>query len=65
MLLQVGDMPNVADLDKDALAALIKQLYEQSCSVFADKFNMEHEVRAELSSHWSIFCLHRQVQHGA
>jgi hypothetical protein len=38
-------MPNVADLDKDALAALIKQLYEQSCSVFADKFNMEHEVR--------------------
>lgn len=42
---KVGDMPNVADLDKDALAALIKQLYEQSCSVFADKFNMEHEVK--------------------
>ena len=40
-------MPNVADLDKDALAALIKQLYEQSCSVYADKFNMEHEVRKE------------------
>jgi hypothetical protein len=65
VLLQVGDMPNVADLDKDALAALIKQLYEQSCSVFADKFNMEHEVRRELSSYWSIFCLRRQVQHGA
>ena len=43
-------MPNVADLDKDALAALIKQLYEQSCSVFADKFNMEHEVRKENTS---------------
>jgi hypothetical protein len=46
-------MPNVADLDKDALAALIKQLYEQSCSVFADKFNMEHEV----SYSSDIYCM--------
>lgn len=38
-------MPNVGDMDKDALAALIKQLYDQSCSVFAEKFNMEHEIK--------------------
>jgi hypothetical protein len=42
---KVGDMPNVSDMDKDALAALIKQLYDQSCSVFAEKFTMEHEVK--------------------
>ena len=30
-------MPNVSDMDKDALAAVIKQLYDQSCSVFAEK----------------------------
>jgi len=42
---KVGDMPNVADMDKDALEGLIKQLYEQSCAVFADKFNVEHEVK--------------------
>ncbi|XP_023329572.1 troponin I [Eurytemora carolleeae] len=42
---KVGDMPNVGEMDKDALAALIKQLYDQSCSVFAEKFNMEHEIK--------------------
>jgi len=42
---KVGDMPDVSDMDKDALAALIKQLYDQSCSVFAEKFSMEHEVK--------------------
>merc|ERR1711951_196945 len=42
---KVGDMPDVASLDKDALNALVKQLYDQSCSVFAEKFNMEHEIK--------------------
>ena len=38
-------MPSIADMDKEALAAVIKQLYDQSCAVFAEKFNMEHEVK--------------------
>jgi len=42
---KVGEMPAIADMDKEALAAVIKQLYDQSCSVFAEKFNMEHEVK--------------------
>jgi len=42
---KVGEMPAIADMDKEALAAVIKQLYDQSCAVFAEKFNMEHEVK--------------------
>jgi len=42
---KIGDMPAVADMDKDALAVVIKQLYDQSCSVFAEKFQMEHEIK--------------------
>merc|ERR1711973_920222 len=42
---KVGDMPDVSSLDKDALNALVKQLYDQSCNVFAEKFNMEHEIK--------------------
>jgi len=42
---KVGEMPAIADMDKEALAAIIKQLYDQSCAVFAEKFNMEHEVK--------------------
>jgi len=42
---KVGEMPSIADMDKEALAAVIKQLYDQSCAVFAEKFNMEHEVK--------------------
>ena len=40
VVFQVGDMPNIADMDKDALAAVIKQLYDQSCAVFAEKENV-------------------------
>merc|ERR1712221_3092 len=42
---KLGDMPDVGSMDKDALSALIKQLYDQSCAVFAEKFNMEHEIK--------------------
>jgi len=42
---KVGDMPDLSSMDKDALAALAKQLYDQSCAIFAEKFSMEHEVK--------------------
>merc|ERR1712212_450852 len=42
---KVGDMPDLGSMDKDALSALAKQLYDQSCAVFAEKFNMEHEIK--------------------
>merc|ERR1712121_175079 len=42
---KVGEMPDFGSMDKDALAAMAKQLYDQSCAVFAEKFNMEHEIK--------------------
>merc|ERR1712212_913055 len=38
-------IPDLGSMDKDALSALAKQLYDQSYAVFAEKFNMEHEIK--------------------
>ena len=37
-------MPDVSGLGKDELANLCSKLYEQSCAVFGEKFNMEQQV---------------------
>ena len=42
---KVGPMPDVSSMNKDDLAALCTQLYEQSCSVFGEKFHMEYQVK--------------------
>merc|ERR1712080_14597 len=42
---KVGELPDVSAMSKEDLAALVKQLYEQSCNVFGEKFHMEYAVK--------------------
>merc|ERR1711892_251686 len=42
---KVGPMPDVSAMNKDDLAALCMQLYDQSCNVFGEKFHMEYQVK--------------------
>merc|ERR1712059_148608 len=42
---KVGALPDVSAMSKDDLAALCKQLYDQSCTVFGEKFRMEYQVK--------------------
>merc|ERR1712112_331371 len=41
---KVGEMPDVSSMSKEDLAALVKQMYDQSCAVFGEKFDMEYQV---------------------
>merc|ERR1712115_207526 len=45
VLEKVGSLPDIAGMGKDDLAALVKQLYDQSCTVFGEKFDMEYQVK--------------------
>merc|ERR1712080_818149 len=42
---KVGQMPDIASMSKEDLEALVKQLYDQSCAVFGEKFHMEYAVK--------------------
>merc|ERR1712008_160867 len=42
---KVGELPDIAGMSKDDLSALVKQLYDQSCAVFGEKFHMEYAVK--------------------
>ena len=45
VLAKVGSLPDLSGMSKDDVAALCKKLYEQSCSVFGEKFDEEYQVR--------------------
>merc|ERR1712029_1291527 len=45
VLEKVGSMPDVSSMSKEDLAALCKQLYDRSCVVFGEKFDMEYQVK--------------------
>merc|ERR1712126_489589 len=40
-----GELPDISGMSKEDLSALVKQLYDQSCSVFGEKFHMEYAVK--------------------
>merc|ERR1712106_182595 len=42
---KVGSLPDIGAMSKDDLAALVQQLYDQSCTVFGEKFHMEYQVK--------------------
>merc|ERR1711963_647569 len=42
---KVGELPDISGMSKEDLSALVKQLYDQSCSVFGEKFHMEYAVK--------------------
>merc|ERR1712106_901783 len=42
---KVGVLPDIAGMSKDDLSALVKQLYDQICAVFFEKFHMEYAVK--------------------
>merc|ERR1711934_254069 len=42
---KVGELPDISGMSKDDLSALVKQLYDQSCAVFGEKFHMEDAVK--------------------
>merc|ERR1712037_1045262 len=45
VLQKVGSLPDIGSMSKDDLAVLCKKLYEQSCSVFGEKFDVEYQVK--------------------
>merc|ERR1711982_268245 len=45
VLQKVGSLPDIGSMSKDDLAALCKKLYEQSCFVFGEKFDVEYQVK--------------------
>ena len=45
VLAKVGSLPDIGSMSKDDLAALCKKLYEQSCAVFGEKFDVEYQVK--------------------
>ena len=45
VLQKVGSLPDIASMSKDDLATLCKQLYERSCNVFGEKFDVEYQVK--------------------
>merc|ERR1711872_983779 len=53
---KVGEMPDVSSMSKEDLAALVKQMYDQSCAVFGEKFDMEiHNLEMETSESHGTF----------
>merc|ERR1712241_1457165 len=42
---KVGPLPDVSSMNKDDLSALCMKLYDQSCTVFQEKYHMEQQVR--------------------
>merc|ERR1711946_69338 len=44
VLQKVGSLPDIGSMSKDDLAVLCK-LYEQSCAVFGEKFDVEYQVK--------------------
>merc|ERR1712223_133563 len=38
-------LPDLSAMDKQALASLVMELYERSCKVFGDTFDIQHQVR--------------------
>ena len=45
VLEKVGSLPDIGSMSKDDLANLCKQLYERSCNVFGEKFDVEYQVK--------------------
>ena len=45
VLAKVGSLPDISSMSKDDLAVLCKKLYEQSCAVFGEKFDVEYQVK--------------------
>merc|ERR1739838_883575 len=45
VLEKVGSLPDVGSMSKDDLATLCKKLYERSCNVFGEKFDVEYQVK--------------------
>merc|ERR1712112_678272 len=53
---KVGELPDISGMSKDDLSALVKQLYDQSCAVFGEKFHMEiHNIEMETSESHGTF----------
>merc|ERR1712099_160469 len=53
---KVGELPDISGMSKEDLSALVKQLYDQSCSVFGEKFHMEiHNLEMETSESHGTF----------
>merc|ERR1711942_499969 len=53
---KVGEMPGVSAMSKEDLAALVKQMYDNSCAVFGKKMDMEiHNLEMETSESHGTF----------
>ena len=41
-------LPDMSTLDKKQMETLLTELYEKSCKIFGDAFDIEHEVKASI-----------------
>merc|ERR1711944_335128 len=56
VLEKVGSLPDVGSMSKDDLAKLCKELYDRSCNVFGEKFDVEiHNLEMETSESHGTF----------
>ena len=42
---KVGSLPDLTEMDKDSLVSLVKELYDRSCQVFSEQFDVQHIVQ--------------------
>jgi len=42
---KLGEIKDLAGLDKDALAAVVKEYYDLSVATFSERFDVEHQVK--------------------
>ena len=45
VLEKVGSLPDIASMSKDDLSVLCKKLYDEGCSVFGEKLDVEYQVK--------------------
>ena len=43
--LRMEPLPDLAGMDKKALESLLMELYERSCKMFGDTFDVMHQVK--------------------
>jgi hypothetical protein len=42
---KLGEIKDLAGLDKDALAAVVKEYYDLSVATFSERFDVEHQIK--------------------
>ena len=53
---KVGSLPDLTEMDKDSLVSLVKELYDRSCQIFSEQFDVQHIVQVRLKFKIVNYC---------